>query len=190
MSLGLKKGSIELVYFDPEWDKLAKKLIEKLWNVFEVNAIDIQHIGSTAIKNIMAKPIIDIAVGVTNFKVIDALITKLEKIDVVRSSGQPFHDIVLFSIEENGVRTYNVQIVIINDLQWTNHIIFRNYLNTFPEKANQYEKIKCDSAKKCDNDLIIYNNGKSEFIKNAWMKDINIIIRKKIMYGTTAHNKR
>jgi len=181
MSLGLKNGSIELVYHDPEWDKLAKKLIEKLWNVFEVNAIDIQHIGSTAIKNIMAKPIVDIAVGVTNFKVIDALITKLEKIDIIKSSGQPFHDIVLFSIEDNGVRTYNIQIVIVNDLQWTNHIIFRDYLNTFPEKASEYEKIKSDSAQKCDNDLSIYNNGKNEFIKKSMDEGYSYYNIKKIV---------
>ena len=167
MSLGLKKRIIELVNHDPEWTKNADKMIKKLWNIFGTNAIDIQHIGSTSIYGIMAKPIIDIVVGIENFDVLNGLIQKLEKINIFKSSGQPFSDIILFSIEENGLRTYNIQVVIINELQWTNHIVFRDYLNTFPEKAREYEEIKIKSKENCNNDIWKYNNGKDEFIKKC-----------------------
>jgi GrpB-like predicted nucleotidyltransferase (UPF0157 family) len=59
MILGLKGASVELVDHDPAWGTLAAQDIEELWNIFGLTAKDIQHVGSTAIHGIKAKPIID-----------------------------------------------------------------------------------------------------------------------------------
>ena len=68
MNLGLKRGTAELAEHDPEWEILAAKTINRLWYIFGSIAMDIQHFGSTAIKNIKAKPIIDIAVALVLVK--------------------------------------------------------------------------------------------------------------------------
>jgi GrpB-like predicted nucleotidyltransferase (UPF0157 family) len=52
MVLGLKCGVVELADHDPEWEIIAAKTIEQLWNVFGSAAKDIQHSGSTAIKGV------------------------------------------------------------------------------------------------------------------------------------------
>lgn len=67
MSLGLKRGTVQLEPHDKQWDEAAIQTIKKLKSILGDDAVDIQHIGSTAIPAIKAKPIIDIAVGVTDF---------------------------------------------------------------------------------------------------------------------------
>ena len=64
--LGLKRGQVKLVPRQTDWHKDAAGVIKKLKEILGNSAIDIQHVGSTAILNICAKPIIDIAVGVGN----------------------------------------------------------------------------------------------------------------------------
>ena len=69
MIIGLKCDVVELVDHKPEWEVLAVETIQRLWHVFGSVAKDIQHVGSTAIMHIKAKPIIDIAVAVDDFGV-------------------------------------------------------------------------------------------------------------------------
>ena len=76
MSLGLKRGTVQLEPHDKQWDEAAIQTIKILKSILGDDAIDIQHIGSTAIK---AKPIIDIVVGVTDFERIMSHNEQLQK---------------------------------------------------------------------------------------------------------------
>ena len=64
--LGLKRGTVALLPHQTLWDDVAAKTIMLLKSLLNDVAIDIQHVGSTAIPNVWAKPIIDIIVGVEN----------------------------------------------------------------------------------------------------------------------------
>ena len=61
--LGLKKGTVKLESHKKDWEKNASDIITLLWSILNHAAVDIQHVGSTAIRKIHAKPIIDIVVG-------------------------------------------------------------------------------------------------------------------------------
>ena len=151
-----------------EWEIEANKIIHKLKQVLGNYAIDIQHIGSTSIKNIKAKPIVDIAIGVDSFINLDKFLKPLSDIGVYKSSGQPFEDIVLFSMDDNRRnRCFNIQVVIYGEKQWEKHILFRNYMNSHSDKANEYEKIKVEAAECFPNDVVSYSNYKSEFISDC-----------------------
>ena len=65
--LGLQRGKVCLSEHNIKWISEAEKTIQKLWHVLGPHAVDIQHVGSTSIRYIHAKPIIDIAVAVDNF---------------------------------------------------------------------------------------------------------------------------
>lgn len=68
MSLGLKRGVVQLEPHDKQWNEIAVQTIKTLKAILGDDVIDIQHIGSTAILGIKAKPIIDIAIGVIGFE--------------------------------------------------------------------------------------------------------------------------
>ena len=79
MSIGLLRGTVVVERHNPEWEIIAKDTIEKLKSVLQDVAIDIEHVGSTSIKDIVAKPIIDIVIGVKAFEDILKMNNTLEE---------------------------------------------------------------------------------------------------------------
>ena len=67
MSIGLKRGEVAVENHQTEWETSAKIIIDLLKNITKNDIVDVQHIDSTSIKSICAKPIIDIVVGVNDF---------------------------------------------------------------------------------------------------------------------------
>ncbi len=166
--LGLKRGTVMLCDHCKDWEIEANRIITQLKDILGAFAVDVQHIGSTSIKNIKAKPIIDIAIGVNSFDSLDNYIEPLLNIGVYKSSGQPFSDIVLFSKDdENGNRLNNIQVVIYGEEQWNKHILFRDYMNAHPDKAIEYEQIKIKATELFPTDVLAYSNYKSTFIKKC-----------------------
>ena len=78
MTLGLKRGTVALVPHEAAWEAEAARTIAKLKGILGDVAVDIQHVGSTAIPAIHAKPIVDIAVAVRSFAEINAKQAELE----------------------------------------------------------------------------------------------------------------
>ena len=66
--IGLKRGTVKLLNHEKEWELEAQRTIFRLYKILGTVARDIQHVGSTAILDIKAKPIIDIVVAVDDFK--------------------------------------------------------------------------------------------------------------------------
>lgn len=64
MSLGLRRGTVLVEPHNAEWDVIAVETIAELHRILQDVLVDAQHIGSAAIKDICAKPIIDIVAGV------------------------------------------------------------------------------------------------------------------------------
>lgn len=166
MTLGLKRGIVELADHDSEWEKLATRTIERLWQVFGSKAKDIQHVGSTAIRNIKAKPIIDIAVAVEDFEEVLLLMPKLNKAGFFKSKLHAIENDMLFcdDDEKADTRSYHVHIVKSHSTQWKNYIIFRDFLNAMPDVAKEYEQLKVSLSKKYSFDRNAYTEGKDNMV--------------------------
>ncbi len=169
MIIGLKRGVVELTDHDPEWEKLAAQTIERLWRVFGSAAKDIQHVGSTAITSIKAKPIIDIVVGVQKLNALDGVFPRLEADGFYQSLQHAVPNDILYVLgsAEDDLRTHHIHIVEMDGIQWKNYIGFRDYLNACPPKALEYEKVKAELAQKYSNDRISYTNGKEDFFEKT-----------------------
>ena len=166
--LGLKRGEVRLADHNPEWGMLAVQMTEWLKSIFGAKAIDIQHVGSTSIKGIKAKPIIDIAVGVIGFDCLDDVFVLLDENGLVKSAAQPILGDILCAFKDKSVNEkYVVHIELFGGEQWHNHTDFRDYLNAFPKKANAYEELKIGLAKQYPNDRNAYLNGKRSFIEKT-----------------------
>ncbi len=170
--IGLKRGSVKLVTHQDQWNNEAKRTIKELKDLLGNTAIDIQHIGSTAIASIHAKPIIDIAIGVYN------LIDIIPHIDVLGKNGFIFRgeDVpnqVLFvkGDFEKEFRTHHIHVMKWNGTEWNNYINFRDYLNAFPEKAMIYDELKQELAIQFPKERRQYTEGKQllidEFLEEA-----------------------
>ena len=163
--IGLKRGTVELLPHNPLWEDVAAETIKKLKSLLQDVAIDIQHVGSTSIQNICAKPIIDIAVGVNTLDSIKPYIEQLEKNGIIFRK-EDVKEQLLFVIGdfEKEFRTHHIHVVEWNSIAWNNYINFRDYLNAFPEYAKEYDELKKKLALEFANNRGNYTAGKQEFI--------------------------
>lgn len=163
--IGLKRGSVRLEMHQSGWEKEAEKTIAELKGILGNIAADIQHIGSTAVSAIHAKPIIDIAVGVRNLDDIFPFIEVLNKNNYIfRGEDVPRQLLLVKGDFEKDIRTHHIHVVKWNGSEWTNYIDFRDYLNAFPEKAMKYDECKQDFAKRFPDDRKLYAEGKKKLI--------------------------
>ena len=163
--LGLKRGTVELFPHQIIWEDTAEKTIALLKDLLEDVAVDVQHVGSTAIKNICAKPIIDIAVGVNDLDNIKPYINLLADNGIMfRKEDVKEQLLFVMGDFEQEFRTHHIHVVEWNSQAWNNYINFRDYLNAFPECAKEYDTLKKKLMLEFANDRGNYTAGKQELI--------------------------
>lgn len=171
--IGLKRGSVALYEHEKQWETEAQNTIERLKNILGDIIQDIQHVGSTSIQSIKAKPIIDIAVAV------DDLNNVLKFENELRENGfyyrpqaqATLRNQLLFACGSlydgtGDLQTHFIHVVLTNSMNWINYINFRDYLNSNPSVAKEYEKLKVALAEKApvDSGRKQYLEGKHDFI--------------------------
>ena len=153
--IGLKRGTVALESHQKEWEEDAKNKIELLKKLLGDTTMDIQHVGSTAIFSIHAKPIIDIAVGVHELDDVLPYVDVLKEHHIIyRGEIIPGERFFVMGSEE--IRTRHIHVVKWDGTEWNNYIHFRDYLNTYPQKAMVYDCHKQKLAKQFSNDRKSY----------------------------------
>ena len=134
----------------------------------------IEHIGSTSIPFMTAKPTIDIALGVSSLEIAEQhIIAPLIK------QGYQYNQALEKTIPERrlfgkfsstGDHLVHVHVLIVNNELWKNHLRFKNYLMAHSEEAKNYILLKESLKEKFAHDREAYTLGKSEFIKEILSK--------------------
>ena len=145
------------------------KLSHLLKKILGDTALDIQHVGSTSICSISAKPIIDIAIAVNNLNDILPYIDLLKQHNII-FRGEMIAGEILFVMGDDGIRTHHIHIVKWIGAEWNNSINFRDYLNECPEKAILYDTCKQKLAMQFSNDRKSYTAGKEKLYNVCWQK--------------------
>ena len=165
MSIGLKKGTVAVEPHRMEWEESAQEMIARLKNICKDDLADAQHIGSTSIKSICAKPVVDIVAGVSSFDRIMKHNDDLKNRGIVyRRQDQPGQHLYVVGDSENQVQTHYIHVVIWKQEAWNNYINMRDYLNVHEEEAKKYAELKERLAREYPQDRIAYTNGKSACI--------------------------
>lgn len=164
--IGLKRGTVILRKHHREWVDAFELERSNLKNLFGNTAIDIQHIGSTSIPGLVAKPIIDILMTVKSLSVVENIRPTLENVGYeYRGNGSDDRQI-LFAKGPEELRTHYLHITEHGSPVWNNDIAFRDYLRTHPETVSAYEKLKKKLATQYADKRGDYTAGKAEFIQS------------------------
>ena len=171
---GLKRGIVKLVEYQNTWKIEAEQTVAELKSLLGDTAMDIQHIGSTAISSIHAKPIIDIVVGVHDLNdIIPYVETLMNSHYIFRGEDVPGQILFVKGDFERDIRTHHIHVVKWNGIEWNNYISFRDYLNAFPEKAKIYDTCKLNLAKQFPRERSSYTKGKQRLI-SALLKEAKV----------------
>lgn len=154
--LGLKRGAVALYPHEKAWETEAEQTMARLRQILGPVAVEMAHVGSTAIPTIQAKPIIDIAVAVDDF---DALLAYEKQL---RAAGFYYRPNAQAGVRgqlllasgsyydgSGDLQTHFIHIVRTGSVDWQNYILFRDYLRTHPDAAGAYERLKLALAASC-----------------------------------------
>ena len=163
MEIHLSHRVINVVDYDPNWIQVfdVEKIL--LANAIGNNAVKIEHIGSTAVKGLPAKPVIDILIEVTSLIGLDALNMNIEALNYLVKGENGISGRRYF--QKGGYqRTHHIHAFQTGDLNLIRHRAFKEYLIAHPVVASKYGKIKRDAILKCGNNMNVYMALKNEFI--------------------------
>jgi GrpB-like predicted nucleotidyltransferase (UPF0157 family) len=153
---------IELVAWDPRWLDAFQRMRARLANALGDTALRIEHVGSTAIPGIPAKPVVDIQVSVPDIDDDDAFREPIEAQGFELRFIEPGHR--YFRPPPDVPRDYQVHVCEIGSDWERVHLLFRDYLRTHPEVAAEYGKMKLRLAGQHGQERIAYNDDKGPFI--------------------------
>lgn len=156
---------IEVVPYNPNWLNRFRVEADKIAAVLRPEVIAIHHIGSTAVPNISAKPIIDILVEVRAIEKINDFNEKMIELGYQPKGEVGIPGRRFFIKNEDSTRTHHVHIFQTGALEVEHHLNFRDYLVAHPEEAQAYSRLKEKLAREFPEDRESYIERKDGFIK-------------------------
>jgi GrpB-like predicted nucleotidyltransferase (UPF0157 family) len=169
--IGLKRGVVKVLRYNPKWLVSATKEMDALKKILNSVAFDIQHIGSTAIPGMNAKPIIDIDVAVKSLRVVKDLIGPLKKLGYRYRIGEPRKR--LFVKGPNEKITHHLHVIEWGSDLWDNDLLFRDFIRRNKKEAKQYSELKKELASQFSNNRESYSDGKKDFIETILVRAKN-----------------
>ncbi|CAM3867373.1 GrpB family protein [Alkalicoccus chagannorensis] len=157
---------VKLHPYDPTWKEMFLREKEALEAVFKGAAV-IEHIGSTAIPAMRAKPVIDIAAGVDNVEKIETHRARIENIGYTFVEHEAFPERRFFRKGTWRAGTHHLHVYEWESEPWRRQLLFRDYLLRHPEVRQQYEEIKQLAAIAHPHDRQAYTESKSSFIASV-----------------------
>lgn len=163
-----------VVAYSPNWPKEFEAEKQRLLEVFGDRIVAVEHIGSTSIPGLAAKPIIDIVAGVNSFDVLSDFIQGLQGLGYEYMPKRMFDNRKFFPKGSKEKRTHHLNLVLRDDFeQWVKPIAFRGYLRNHEQEREQYSELKITLARKYPEDRAKYTKLKDDFIQVILSKALN-----------------
>jgi GrpB-like predicted nucleotidyltransferase (UPF0157 family) len=162
-----------IVEFDPTWPMLYEVERTHILNAIGGFIEDIQHVGSTSVPGLGAKPIIDIMIGIHKLSIVEKCVQPLQSLGYEYRGEFGIPNRHYFRKPPDTLsthRTHHIHMVETNHDAWRKTLLFRDYLRTHPEGAKQYEELKRTLADKFGSDREGYTDAKTDFIETILAK--------------------
>jgi GrpB-like predicted nucleotidyltransferase (UPF0157 family) len=167
-TIGLDRGTVRVEPHDPAWFAAADRVCRDVLSHCGELVADIQHVGSTSVPGLPAKPVLDIAAGVPADCAIDDLLRALSGAGFQYRGDKGDTGGHLFVVEPApNVRTVHLHIVEHGSAQWRDYLLFRDILRTVPSLREQYAELKRQLATAHSEDRTAYTSGKAAFIRTV-----------------------
>jgi len=171
--VGLERGKVELEEHREEWKKEYEREVSRLKDLIGDKILGFEHIGSTAIHRIKAKPIIDMIAIVEDLEDSEMIVSVLEKHGYEHRKNGDLKDRIFLAKGSEDNRTHYLSLAEKESKFYRRTTAFRDYLKTHAEAAKQYSKLKEKLAGKHQDNRDKYTEEKTEFIEKIIEKAQN-----------------
>lgn len=154
---------VVVVPYDPAWAATYQHLKSAIWPKVQAFAVAIEHVGSTSVPGLAAKPIIDIDVVVLDSANSDLAVAALTEMGYqhVGNLGLEGREAMK---EPDGSPRHNLYVCLQDSEPYRNHILIRDHLLANPDAVREYGDLKLQLAAKFPDDIEGYIDGKTDFL--------------------------
>lgn len=170
--VGLERGTVKLEKHRQSWRQKYKEEVSRLQSILGEKAYGFEHIGSTAIDGIKAKPVIDM-IAVVDLEKADSIVSTLEENGYEHRPNGDLEDRIFLAKGPEKNRTHYLSLTEKGSEFYKRTTAFRDYLNAHPGTAEKYSQLKEELAEKYPNNRDRYTEEKGEFIEKIVEKAKN-----------------
>jgi GrpB-like predicted nucleotidyltransferase (UPF0157 family) len=165
--VGLRRGSVLLVPHQSEWRVLFEEEAARLRSVLGDKILRVEHVGSTAVEGMEAKPLIDMMAAVESLEDARDLVPVLEGMGYEYRDDGGVRGRIFFAKEPRSRRTHHLSLAEPTSDYWQRSLLFRDHLRAHPEAAEEYRDLKRELARRYPEDRESYTASKNRFIERA-----------------------
>lgn len=160
---------VRIFSYDPKWPEKYEMEKVRLVALLPEAFLALEHVGSTAVPGMEAKPIVDMMGGVRSMEEADALLPILCQNGYSTSAefNATLVDQRWLMRHALGHRTHHLHLVIHDGDEWRRKITFRNSLRTNPDTAHRYQELKSNLAEAMGSDREAYTSAKTAFVEGV-----------------------
>ena len=156
--------AICIVDYDPAWPVLAAQEVGAIQAALGDVAVRVEHVGSTAVPGLAAKPILDLQLSVEAVDALDRYRGPLEGLGYLFVPDPASPDYHLFAKPPERPRTHHLHVGAVGSEQELRHLAMRDFLRAHPEEAARYAELKRDVAARHPQDRLAYIDGKEAYL--------------------------
>ena len=157
---------VEIASYDPRWPEVFAELRGQIAGALGPLAQRIEHVGSTAVPGLPAKPIIDIDVVIAATADLSAVISQLATLGYQHEGDFGITGREAFTTPASAPG-HDLYVCAANSPELARHLVFRDYLRTHPGEAGAYAELKRSLAEQFRSDRDAYSQGKTTFINHV-----------------------
>lgn len=166
----MKTAKVTVLPYDKAWKSAFEEIKEEIENVIGDLIIGIEHVGSTSVEGLSAKPCIDIDIIIKDYSVLDAVISKLEMIGYIHEGDLGIKDREAFKYSNKPhLKTHHLYVCPQHSEELHRHITFRDYLRTHKEAVVRYSLVKETAAQLFPDNIDQYMEYKSSCIEELYI---------------------
>lgn len=165
----MRTKKVTVLPYDEAWKSAFEKIKEEIEAAIGDLIIGIEHVGSTSVEGLSAKPCIDIDVIIKDYSIFDAVVIRLEAIGYTHEGNLGIKDREAFKYSDKPhLLKHHLYVCPQNSEELHRHITFRDFLRSNPEAAKKYGSVKETAARLFPDDIDRYIEYKSPCIEEFY----------------------
>jgi GrpB-like predicted nucleotidyltransferase (UPF0157 family) len=156
--------AIRIVEYDPAWPAIATAEIGRIEAAVGQAAVRVQHVGSTAVPGLAAKPIVDLQVAVDALEPPARYVEPLQGLGYLFAPDPESPDFHFFGKPAERPRTHHLHVCVAGGDDERRHLALRDYLRAHPEEVAEYAALKRAVAARHPQDRLAYVEGKARYV--------------------------
>jgi GrpB-like predicted nucleotidyltransferase (UPF0157 family) len=164
--------AIRIFEHDPDWAAQAQAELSRLAEAAGSAAVRLEHVGSTAVPGLAAKPILDLQMSVTAIEPRGRYVPRLERLVYLFVPDPESPGLHLFAKPAERPRSHHLHVCEAGSEHEFRHLAVRDYLRSHPDEAASYAVIKLEAVKRAPQDRLSYIEAKEEYVRDLEVRAV------------------